>query len=69
MSVIIHDEIQNKFIVYSKGADNVMLNLLDKEENKHYHLNFLKNGLEEYSTEGLRTLLLAYKEISLDEYN
>lgn len=58
----------NKIILYTKGADSI----IEKRLKKTVDNNELKiktwNHLEEYASEGLRTLLLAKREISLKEY-
>ncbi|KAM1517675.1 hypothetical protein ACFX1Z_020735 [Malus domestica] len=65
MSVIVRSE-EGKILLLSKGADNVMLERLarngsDFEEETMEHLN-------EYADAGLRTLILAYRELEEDEY-
>ncbi|KAG6889115.1 hypothetical protein C0995_003684 [Termitomyces sp. Mi166 len=58
-----------KIKIYTKGADTVILERLSK--NQHYtdktlaHLEVLDQN---YATEGLRTLCLAYRDISEEEY-
>ncbi|XP_008243138.1 PREDICTED: putative phospholipid-transporting ATPase 9 [Prunus mume] len=65
MSVIIRNE-EGKVLLLCKGADNVMFERLVKngtgfEEETMEHLN-------EYADAGLRTLILAYRELEEDEY-
>ncbi|GMJ05724.1 Aminophospholipid ATPase 9 [Hibiscus trionum] len=65
MSVIVRDE-EGKILLLSKGADSVMFEMLAKsgrefEEDTRQHMN-------DYADAGLRTLLLAYRELSEDEY-
>lgn len=66
MSVIIRDY-QGMLLLLSKGADSIMFNRLandgrEFEEQTKEHIN-------EYADAGLRTLVLAYREIDEDEYN
>ncbi|XP_020970663.1 putative phospholipid-transporting ATPase 9 [Arachis ipaensis] len=66
MSVIVRDE-EGKLLLLSKGADSVMFERLAKngrefEEKTKQHIN-------EYADAGLRTLILAYRELDEDEYN
>ncbi|GLT91721.1 hypothetical protein SLE2022_095950 [Rubroshorea leprosula] len=65
MSVIVKDE-EGKLLILSKGADSVMFERLAEggefEENTMKHMN-------EYADAGLRTLVLAYRELSEEEYN
>lgn len=64
MSVIVRTP-DNRIKVFCKGADSIILPLLiNTAENVKETTDFL----EEYSREGLRTLLVAEKEITLNEY-
>ncbi|KAF7298099.1 P-type phospholipid transporter [Mycena chlorophos] len=54
-----------KIKIYTKGADTVILERLSK--NQPYTEKTLAH-LEDYATEGLRTLCLAYRDISEQEY-
>lgn len=65
MSVIVKDE-EGKLLLLSKGADSVMFERLANsgrmfEEKTREHIN-------EYADAGLRTLVLAYRELTEDEY-
>ncbi|KAG4170818.1 hypothetical protein ERO13_A12G173600v2 [Gossypium hirsutum] len=65
MSVIVRDE-EGKLLLLCKGADSVMFERLAKggrdfEEDTREHMN-------EYADAGLRTLVLAYRELSENEY-
>ncbi|KAL7590086.1 hypothetical protein Lser_V15G37034 [Lactuca serriola] len=65
MSVIVRDEF-GKLLLLCKGADSVMFDRLAKngrqfEENTKEHVN-------EYADAGLRTLILAYRELNEEEY-
>ncbi|PSR91224.1 Phospholipid-transporting ATPase 9 [Actinidia chinensis var. chinensis] len=65
MSVIVRDE-EGKLLLLSKGADSVMFERLAKngrefEEETREHVN-------EYADAGLRTLILAYRELTEEEY-
>ncbi|XP_028106806.1 putative phospholipid-transporting ATPase 9 [Camellia sinensis] len=66
MSVIIRDY-EGKLLLLCKGADSVIFERLAKnggefEEQTKEHIN-------EYADAGLRTLVLAYRELDEDEYN
>ncbi|KAL5723493.1 P-type phospholipid transporter [Ranunculus cassubicifolius] len=66
MSVIVRNE-EGKLLLLCKGADSVMFERLAKngrefEEKTREHTN-------EYADAGLRTLILAYREIEEEEYN
>nr|DAD31633.1 TPA_asm: hypothetical protein HUJ06_010484 [Nelumbo nucifera] len=65
MSVIVQNE-EGKILLLCKGADSVMFERLAKngmefEERTRDHMN-------DYADAGLRTLVLAYRELSEDEY-
>ncbi|MCD7472612.1 putative phospholipid-transporting ATPase 9 [Datura stramonium] len=65
MSVIVKDE-DGKILLLTKGADSIMFERLGKngrkfEEETREHVN-------EYADAGLRTLILAYRELSEEEY-
>ena len=68
MSIICKEEGSNKIFLYSKGADSIIESLLHK---KHINSNILiktKEYLNKFSIKGLRTFLIAYKEIPISEY-
>lgn len=54
-----------QIIIFSKGADDVMLKRVKPMTN----LTSVNKALHEFSVEGLRTLVCAKKELSEDEYN
>lgn len=64
MSVVVRLP-NRKIYVFTKGADNVMLNLFDEDQEK----KFIEDQLYEFSVDGLRTLVFAYREISDEEYS
>ena len=68
MSVIVRTE-DNKYMVYAKGADSMIELLLNEEEKHSEILNKTREYLKLFSVNGLRTLMIAYKEISETYYN
>lgn len=65
MSVIVKDE-EGKLFLLTKGADSVMYERLTKN-----HRDFeddTRDHMNEYAEAGLRTLVLAYREVSDEEY-
>ena len=57
-------------MVYMKGADNIIYERLKNnkiEENKK--LEVVRKNVEEWSVEGLRTLVFAKREIKKEYYN
>jgi phospholipid-transporting ATPase len=67
MSVIV--KYDGKIRLYSKGADNIMFERLDKSAKENQKLDDTSNALAEFSRFGLRTLVVAYREISESEYH
>jgi phospholipid-transporting ATPase len=65
MSAIVRSP-EGKIKLYIKGADNVIFDRLSKTGNPY--LEPTQVLLEEYATEGLRTLCIAMRDISEEEY-
>ena len=66
MSIIV--EMPNgKIILFSKGADSIILNLLSSEENIELK-NLIQNQVNSFAEIGLRTLVCGWKELDKDEY-
>lgn len=65
MSVILEDE-QGAITIYTKGADSIIIKRLHKGQERI--LENLSNNLNSYGAEGLRTLMLAQKTITKEEY-
>ncbi|KAJ4752769.1 Phospholipid-transporting ATPase [Rhynchospora pubera] len=65
MSVIVRDE-NGKLLLLSKGADSVMFERLSKEKSDYEEIT--KVHINTYADAGLRTLVLAYREIDENEY-
>ncbi|ODQ59812.1 hypothetical protein WICANDRAFT_30420 [Wickerhamomyces anomalus NRRL Y-366-8] len=66
MSVI--TELDDEIFLISKGADSVIFARLDPNENDEVLLNKTAEHLEEYASEGLRTLCIAGRKLSKQEY-
>ncbi len=67
MSVIIRDEEDGLIKLLIKGADNIIKARL-KNKNEQPFLRFIEEKLDEFSRIGLRTLLMAMKILSEEEY-
>ncbi|XP_073302651.1 putative phospholipid-transporting ATPase 9 [Primulina huaijiensis] len=65
MSVIVRDE-EGKILLLSKGADSVMFKRLG--ENGREYEEETRKHVNEYAEAGLRTLILAHRELSEEEY-
>lgn len=68
MSVIIRDQYL-KYYLYTKGADSVMLEKINFEKSEIKGLKeIVSQELYNYSCEGLRTLVMAMRQVPEDEY-
>ncbi|KAL2546544.1 putative phospholipid-transporting ATPase 9 [Forsythia ovata] len=65
MSVIVRDE-DGKLLLLCKGADSVMFERLSKN-GREYEVE-TREHIHEYADAGLRTLVLAYRELGEEEY-
>ncbi|CAD8142403.1 unnamed protein product [Paramecium pentaurelia] len=69
MSVIVQDQ-NDQIMLLCKGADSMIINLLDKQNRQNQELlSITEQHLEQYAEKGLRTLLLAYKDLSKQQYD
>ena len=66
MSVIVENMMNNELILYCKGADSVILPLLKNQNSSG--LSETKNILTNYAKSGLRTLILAKRTLTFEEY-
>ena len=66
-SIVVRDLETNKYLLFIKGADNIMTNLLVKTNNEY--LEKVSKDLLAFSEKGFRTLVLGYKVIEPDEFN
>ncbi|KAF7135897.1 hypothetical protein RHSIM_Rhsim08G0132100 [Rhododendron simsii] len=66
MSVIVRDE-DGKLLLLCKGADSVMFERLGK--NGREFQDETREHVNEYADAGLRTLMLAYRELNEEEYD
>lgn len=60
MSIVLRDQKSKEILVFSKGADEVMIPTLRGEIDE---INDLKRSLKQFASEGLRTLCMGYKKI------
>ncbi|CAA2969991.1 phospholipid-transporting ATPase 9 [Olea europaea subsp. europaea] len=65
MSVIVRDE-EGKLLLLCKGADSIMFERL--AENGRAYEEETRDHVNQYAEAGLRTLILAYRELSEEEY-
>ncbi|XP_060134864.1 phospholipid-transporting ATPase VD isoform X7 [Zootoca vivipara] len=77
MSIVVRHPILNHIVLYTKGADSVIMDLLEKEQTGikkiDAQMQRIKSRtqmhLDEYAAQGLRTLCVAMKVLSDEEYN
>lgn len=72
MSVIIRELETGKIILLSKGADSIIaarLNLEKNESNNLEKFDATSDLLEKYASKGLRTLMLAKRVLTEEQYN
>jgi len=67
MSVIVRSP-SGKIYLYLKGADSVVPGLLKKSHTNRARLEKTLNDVDQFSRQGLRTLLLAYKSMTEEEF-
>ena len=67
MSIIVQNQETDELILYTKGADSSIIPLLRNENNRE--VQETKNAITEYAKSGLRTLLLAKRTLTFDEYS
>jgi magnesium-transporting ATPase (P-type) len=60
MSVILKEHSSSKILLYSKGADNILIDRMSKPISKKSET---VDALTDFSNQGLRTLAVASKEI------
>ena len=67
MSVIVKDPRDHKVKLYVKGADNVIKERLKKGKDAQPFLEKINYKLDDFAKDGLRTLCIAWREISESE--
>ncbi|XP_053112910.1 phospholipid-transporting ATPase VD isoform X2 [Hemicordylus capensis] len=76
MSVVTKHPVLNQIMVYTKGADSVIMDLLQNESTGNINLDIQKKKIKErtqkhlddYARAGLRTLCIAMKMMTNEEY-
>jgi len=66
MSIIV--KYKNEIILYIKGADSEISKRLSKKNIKYENYDIISNGLIEFSKQGFRTLMIAYRKIKNEDY-
>ncbi|XP_030057241.1 phospholipid-transporting ATPase VA [Microcaecilia unicolor] len=75
MSVVVRHPLTDQIVVYTKGADSVVMDLLEpcssddhKDKRKNKILSKTQNYLNLYAIDGLRTLCIAKRVLNKEEY-
>ncbi|XP_029460604.1 probable phospholipid-transporting ATPase VA isoform X2 [Rhinatrema bivittatum] len=75
MSVVVRHPLTDQLVVYTKGADSVVMDLLEpcssddcRAKRKNKILSKTQNYLNLYAIDGLRTLCIAKRVLSKEEY-
>ncbi|KAL4478641.1 hypothetical protein ABPG74_006876 [Tetrahymena malaccensis] len=68
VSIIVRNP-QGKIQLYCKGADSIIEQRLSEYEFQQQNLSISKSVTNQYANQGLRTLFLAKKDLSEQEYN
>lgn len=69
MSLLVDRE--DGYFIYTKGADNVMLSRISKEfkQNNKKFVRRLKRAVNQFAGEGLRTLVMARRKLTYEEFH
>ena len=65
MSLIVENN--NHYILLTKGADNEMLAKVNQKSMNPNYMNKIREHLDQFAREGLRTLVMAQKELTKEE--
>lgn len=68
MSILVQDVESKKYHLFTKGADEMIFSI-SKKELKFGEMKKLKKKIDDYAKIGLRTLVLAEKTLTEQEYN
>lgn len=67
MSVVMRDIKTEKLYLFCKGADNIMMKRI-KQDTPLFFVEKTKDDLHTFSCDGLRTLVIGYKELDEEEF-
>ncbi|XP_043253497.1 phospholipid-transporting ATPase VD [Colletes gigas] len=68
MSIVVRHPLTNEVVLYSKGADSTILSSLTPQEESSTTTMKVRQHLQSYARQGLRTLLMAKKSLTAQEY-
>ncbi|CAL7937067.1 unnamed protein product [Xylocopa violacea] len=68
MSILVRHPLTNELVLYSKGADTKMLSSLAPHDENSITTIKIRQHLQSYARQGLRTLVMAKKSLTAQEY-
>lgn len=68
MSVLVRHPHSGEIILYSKGADTTMLSSLSTSDENAVIITDIRQYLQSYARQGLRTLVMARRSLTAQEY-
>ncbi|XP_015433968.1 PREDICTED: probable phospholipid-transporting ATPase VD isoform X2 [Dufourea novaeangliae] len=68
MSVLVRHPLTNEVVLYSKGADSTIFSSLTSQEENSIVTMRVRQHLQSYARQGLRTLVMAKKSLTAQEY-
>ncbi|XP_076640988.1 phospholipid-transporting ATPase VD isoform X2 [Halictus rubicundus] len=68
MSILVRHPLTNELILYSKGADTTIFSSLTPQEENSATTLKIRQHLQSYARQGLRTLVMAKKSLTTQEY-
>lgn len=69
MSILVRHPITNEIVLYSKGADTAILSSLTPQDENSITTIKNRQYLQSYARQGLRTLVVAKKSLTAQEYD
>lgn len=68
MSILVRHPLTNELVLYSKGADTAILSSLTSQDENSITTIKARQHLQSYARQGLRTLVMAKKSLTAQEY-
>ncbi|XP_029054624.1 phospholipid-transporting ATPase VA [Osmia bicornis bicornis] len=68
MSILVRHPLTNELVLYSKGADTAILSSLTSQDENSITTIKARQHLQSYARQGLRTLVIAKKSLTAQEY-
>lgn len=68
MSILVRHPLTNEVVLYSKGADTTILSSLIPQDENSITTIKIRQYLQSYARQGLRTLVMAKKSLTNQEY-